>query len=92
MGRAIFLVTAVAAVLAVLAPQASPQGLGKQIVVDKDKVQCPKANFTSIQAAVNAAKPGDTIKVCPDLYNESVTVNKPSLTLVGAWVTDTPAL
>jgi parallel beta-helix repeat protein len=74
---------AVIAVAAVLAPQAAPQGLGKQIVVDKDKVQCPKANFTSIQAAVNAASPGDTIKVCPDQYNESVTVNKPSLTLVG---------
>ena len=83
MGRAFFLMAAVIAVAAVLAPQAAPQGLGKQIVVDKDKVQCPKANFTSIQAAVNAASPGDTIKVCPDQYNESVTVNKPSLTLVG---------
>jgi len=82
-GRAFFLMAAVIAVAAVLAPQAAPQGLGKQIVVDKDKVQCPKANFTSIQAAVNAASPGDTIKVCPDQYNESVTVNKPSLTLVG---------
>jgi parallel beta-helix repeat protein len=82
-GRAFFLVAAAAAVAMVFTSQAFPQSAGKQIVVDKDGVQCPKANFTSIQAAVNAASPGDTIKVCPDQYNESVTVNKPSLTLVG---------
>ncbi len=52
--------------------------------MDKDKVQCPRADFTSIQAAVTASLPGDTIKVCPDLYNESVNVNKPALTVVGA--------
>jgi len=63
----------------------APQAFAaKTLVVDKDKVQCPKATFQSIQAAVTAAAPGDTIKVCPDLYTESVTVNKPALTLVGA--------
>jgi parallel beta-helix repeat protein len=73
-------VFAVGLVLAV-----APQALAAQtLVVDKDKVQCPRAGFTSIQAAVTAALPGDTIKVCPDQYNESVVVNKPSLTLVGA--------
>jgi parallel beta-helix repeat protein len=82
-GRAPFLVAAVVAVAMVITPQAVPSSTAKQILVDKDKVQCPKATFTSIQAAVNAASPGDTIKVCPDQYNESVTVNKPSLTLVG---------
>src|SRR3954469_14117178 len=44
------------------------------VMVDDDKVQCPKADFTSIQAAVTAAKPGDQIKVCPGTYHESVTV------------------
>jgi len=44
------------------------------LMVDDDKVQCPKADFTSIQAAVTAAKPGDTIKVCPGTYNEQVTI------------------
>ena len=83
MGRAFLSLAAVTAcALAVVSP-ALPQSAAKQIVVDKDKVQCPKANFTSIQAAVNAAAPGDTIKVCPDQYNESVNVTKPSLTLVG---------
>ena len=84
MRRAFLLFAAIAAAAGVLAAPAAPKGMAKQIVVDKDKVQCPKANFTSIQAAVNAASPGDTIKVCPDQYNESVTVNKPSLTLVGS--------
>jgi hypothetical protein len=50
--------------------------LAKDLVVDKDKVQCPKAGYISIQAAVNAASPGDKIKVCPDTYNESVNVTK----------------
>jgi parallel beta-helix repeat protein len=41
------------------------------------------ANFTTIQAAVNAAVAGDTIKVAPGLYDEAVNVNK-SLTIIGA--------
>ncbi|MBW3624114.1 MAG: right-handed parallel beta-helix repeat-containing protein [Armatimonadetes bacterium] len=53
------------------------------LVVDKDLADCPNADFVSIQAAVAAAAPGDTIKVCPDLYTETVTVNKP-LALDGA--------
>jgi hypothetical protein len=55
---------------------------GKTFVVDRDLAQCPKADFVSIQAAVNAAAPGDTIKVCPDLYMEQVDVPK-MLTLEG---------
>ncbi len=38
--------------------------------------------YTSIQLAVNAASPGDTIRVCPGTYDEQVTVDK-SLTLLG---------
>src|SRR4051794_4140221 len=41
------------------------------------------AQFSSIQAAVNAASPGDTIKVAAGTYNETVTVDK-SLNIVGA--------
>jgi parallel beta-helix repeat protein len=51
-------------------------------VVDRDGVECPNADFASIQAAVDAAQPGDLIRVCPDLYNEGVVVDKP-LTLKG---------
>jgi parallel beta-helix repeat protein len=51
-------------------------------VVDRDRAQCANADFTSIQAAVDAAQPGDLIRVCPDVYPESVVVDKP-LTLNG---------
>ena len=42
-------------------------------VVDDDGVQCPTANFTSIQTAVNYAAPWDTIVVCAGTYLESST-------------------
>jgi hypothetical protein len=46
--------------------------------------------YPTIQAAVNAASAGDTIKVCPGSYMENVVINKPWLTVVstgGASVT-----
>lgn len=42
-------------------------------VVDDDKQQCPTANFTSIQSAVDFAAPWDTIVVCAGTYQESST-------------------
>ncbi|MEM2925682.1 MAG: NosD domain-containing protein, partial [Methanocellales archaeon] len=51
-------------------------------VVDDDKVQCPNANFTRIQDAVNASMDGDTILVCNGTYVENVWVNK-SLNITG---------
>lgn len=42
--------------------------------VDDDKRECPSAAYRFIQAAVNAASPGDTIKVCPGTYREQVTI------------------
>ena len=38
--------------------------------------------FTSIQAAVSAASPGSTVRICPGTYAEQVVVTKP-LTLRG---------
>src|SRR5439155_9503300 len=35
---------------------------------------CPQATFTSIQDAVNASGPNDTIKVCPGTYTEQVQI------------------
>ena len=46
------------------------------ITVDNDGAQCPNATHTSIQAAVTAANPGDTIRVCPGTYAEQVVINK----------------
>jgi parallel beta-helix repeat protein len=53
-------------------------------VVDDDRQQCPEATHESITSAVNdeALDAGDLIRVCPGLYRESVTINKP-LTLKG---------
>jgi parallel beta-helix repeat protein len=49
--------------------------------VDDDLQDCPDANFTKIQDAVNAASPGDTIIVCPGTYTENIDVNKDHLTI-----------
>ncbi len=55
------------------------------LVVDNDKVEWPKAGFTTIQAAVDAASPGDTIRVCPGVYAENVVIGstKSDITLKG---------
>jgi parallel beta-helix repeat protein len=47
------------------------------LTVDDDKVQCPDAEFTTINAAVLAASPGGIIRVCPGVYKESVLIDKP---------------
>ncbi len=40
---------------------------------------CDSANFHTIQAAVDASHPGDSVFVCPGTYNEQVIVNTPGL-------------
>ena len=44
--------------------------------------------FPTIQAAINAAKSGNTIKVLPGVYTEQITITK-SLVLVGSGVINT---
>jgi nitrous oxidase accessory protein NosD len=50
------------------------------LLVDDDKVECPTAAFTKIQAAIDAASPGETIRVCRGRYHEQLTIDK-SITL-----------
>lgn len=47
---------------------------GPKITVDDDRQQCRNAQYTSIQAAVNAATPGTEITVCAGTYVEQVTI------------------
>ncbi|HEX5609028.1 MAG TPA: hypothetical protein VFX45_02930 [Solirubrobacterales bacterium] len=49
---------------------AAPSAWASTISVDDDRQECPGAPFTSIQAAVDAALPGDTIAICPGRYRE----------------------
>jgi len=50
-------------------------------MVDDDHAQAPNAAYTSINAAVAASQPGDTIRVFAGTYHESVTVPR-TLTFV----------
>lgn len=57
---------------------------GAALVVDDDGADCPDAQFTGIQAAVDAAAPGDRILVCNGTYREQVTVSKHDLSIHAA--------
>jgi len=56
---------------------------GSLLTVGNDLAQCPEAQYPTIQAAVNAALPGDQIKVCAGTYSEQVLIGqgKDGLTL-----------
>ena len=59
---------------------ASPShGHRRVLLVDEDRAQCKKADFATIQSAVDAASPGATILVCAGTYQESVTITKSDL-------------
>lgn len=44
---------------------------------------CPTCTYTTIQSAVDAANPGDTVSVRSGVYDENVMVSTPNLTLKG---------
>lgn len=67
--RRLVKVVAAAAMLAVMVFQAGIISASPTTwVVDDDGVDCPDAAYTTIQAAVTAASPGDTIAVCTGVY------------------------
>lgn len=76
---------ALAAAVGVLALSAVPalgqnsQGISEptNFTVDDDGEDCDDAFFSSIQDAVDAAGPGQKIKVCPGAYEEQVTIEGP---------------
>lgn len=64
------------------------------LVVDVDGKATPEScdadvtTFDKIQNAIDFASPGDTVFVCPGVYEEQVTINKP-LTLEGSGIDET---
>ena len=72
LGSAVFLTGAASA-----APPA-----GATVVGAANTAECPDPAFSTIQAAVTAAGPGDTIYVCPGSYPENVSITK-DVTLLG---------
>ena len=45
------------------------------VVVDDDGVQCPQADTTSLQDAVDQVRDGGMVRVCPGRYTEPVTID-----------------
>lgn len=76
MQRTRLLVLGLAVVL--LAPAPGALADHRRFVVDDDKVQCPNAAYTSIQAAVTAAPAGSTVLVCEGTYKEHVVIATPA--------------
>jgi len=56
--------------------QSGSVGAPASILVDDDRVQCPDAAYSTIQGAVNAARPGEHIRVCAGTYPEQVAIDK----------------
>jgi parallel beta-helix repeat protein len=48
-----------------------------RILVVDDDLRCPRASFSTIQSAVDAAQAGDTVRVCAGEYQEEVFIRKP---------------
>lgn len=94
MGRkSLALILASAVVTWALAATSPAQAVGPPatLTVGQDLATCPAAHFRTIQSAINAARPGDTVIICPGIYVEgsglrgtnALTITK-DLTLAGA--------
>lgn len=58
---------AVALALAAVLPTTA---MAATVTVDNDGADCPSADYTSVQAGIDAASPGDTVVICPGVYEE----------------------
>lgn len=59
--------SAVAIALAAALPATA---MAATVTVDNDGADCPSADYTSVQAGIDAAMPGDTVVICPGVYEE----------------------
>lgn len=64
-------------------PPTNEAGQDQSLSTMKAKAKIQVIAGSSIQAAVDAASPGDIIKIAPGIYKEAVVVNKPNIKLVG---------
>jgi hypothetical protein len=48
----------------------------KVLIVGKSGLDCPQAQFTRIQDAIDAATPRETIHICRGVYNEQLHIDK----------------
>jgi nitrous oxidase accessory protein NosD len=88
----VWLFAVVATASLCLAPAAGATGArgwhGRVLVVDEDahhrSCYGTRRPFPTIKAALARARAGDTIRVCPGLYEETVVVATPRLTIEGA--------
>jgi hypothetical protein len=62
--------------LVLLQPCGARPASGARLVVSGNKVECPNAAFTHIQDAINAASPGDHIRICKGTYVEQLSIQK----------------
>ena len=62
--------------LVTVGPQLGPLSSNSDgmLIVDNDGLDCPNWEYLTIQSAVDAAMPGDKIKVCRGVYIEQVTI------------------
>ena len=66
--------TVLAGTLVIQAPVAAAGT--RTVVVDDDRAQCPRAEYTDIESAIAAVDPGATIKVCGGSYGGDLIIGK----------------